>query len=110
MLDQGMNRRLNKVRNVVDNQQLHTGRHLGAQLLDLTSYVIRDADGVRAGLAQDLDTDNVLSGISLAEQSGPGAKLLGSIFHLRYVANPDRYAAMRSDDDLVELVGGHNAT
>src|SRR5262249_4800065 len=67
VLDQGVNRGSNEVRNVVNDEELHARRHLGAQLLNLASHIVGNTNGVGAGLAQNLNADHVVPGIVLGE-------------------------------------------
>ena len=66
-------------------------------------------DGVGAGLAENLNADNILAGSASAIESGPGAEFLGAIFDLSDVADADLRAAACADDDFAELFGGSNA-
>jgi len=51
---------------VVDDEELHTGWELRAEVVELGFYVVGDLHGVGAGLAEDLDADDVLAGSAFA--------------------------------------------
>ena len=67
MFDERMDGGFDEIRNVVDHLELHAGRQLGAQIIELASHVVRDAHGIDTGLAENLNGHDVLAGNSLAK-------------------------------------------
>src|SRR5580698_2102912 len=101
--------RFDEVGDVVNDKELHAGRELGAQFVELGFDVVGDLHSVGAGLAQDLNADDVFAGSSLPIERGPSAKLFRAIFDLSYIPNADLRAAPRSNDDFAELIGRGDA-
>src|SRR6202790_608199 len=98
-----------EVGNIVDDEELHAGRHLRAQIFDLGFDVFGDLHGVDAGLAAHVDGDNVLTGTFPAEERGPGEQFLCAVFDLRNVAHAHERGAARAYDDFAELLRGIDA-
>src|SRR6266478_373048 len=104
MLDERMDGSLDEVGNVVDHLKLYAGRQLGAQLIELAAHIVRNAHSVDAGLTQNLNGHNVLTGNALAKERRPRAQFLCAVFDLRHIADTHRRATARTDDDFAELL------
>ncbi len=109
VFEERVDRSFDEVGNVVNDEKLDAGRKLGAEFIELGFYVVGDLDGVGAGLAKDLNADDVLAGSAFAKEGRPGAEFLCAIFDLGYIADTDLRAAARADDDFAELFRGSDA-
>ena len=87
MFEKRVDGSLDEIGDVVNDQKLNAGRQLRAQFIELGFHVVSDVDGVGAGLAQNLNADDVLTGHALAKESRPGAQLLRAVLDLRHIAH-----------------------
>src|SRR5258708_19039271 len=73
-------------------------------MIRLAPEVVCNADGIDAGLTENLNGHDVLAGNVLTKEGRPRAQFLGSVFDLRHIADAHGRAAARTDDDLAELL------
>ena len=95
-----------EIGNVVDYLELNARRHLRAQIIKLAPHVVRNAYGVGAGLAENLNGHDVLCRRALPKECRPSAQFLGAILDSRHIADAHGRASARPEHDLAELLRG----
>src|SRR5579859_438381 len=110
MFEERVDGSLDEIRNVVNDQKLHARRQLRPQFIELAFYAVSNLDCVGAGLAQHLNTDDILARHAFAKETRPCAQLLRAVLHLRHIAHTNLRAAACANDDFAELFGGGDAS
>src|SRR5579859_8189066 len=106
MFEERVDGSLDEIRNIVNDQKLHARRQLRPQFIELAFYAVSNLDCIGTGLAQNLNTDDILARHAFAKETRPCAQLLRAVLHLRHIAHTNLGAAACANDDFAELISG----